>query len=310
MNRSPILLIAFNRPKLTRLVFELIRQSKPEVLYVACDAARTSRGEFEQKKVQEVLEIVHDVDWPCKVQYKIAEENLGCGRSVSQAIDWAFEQEDRLIILEDDCVPHIDFFKYCDELLELYKDDLRIGCVGGTSLLASLDDKVAKNYEFSYYFSRIPCIWGWATWKRVWQNYSFGLPDWPKIKEQGILEQYWATRKNYDHVVAHLEMILDGRVDSWDFQLVISLALYNQLTICPKYNLVENIGAGREAYHNKFVTRLNNMRTHAISWPLKHPKFIVNQSRFDLHIEKSYTHNKIFIKIKSLLFPLIKIIYR
>lgn len=306
MNKSPILLITFNRPELTKRVFEMIRLAQPEVLYIACDAARAEKGHDEQKKVQEVKKIINKIDWPCKVQYKIAEKNLGCGKSVSQAIDWAFENEDRLTILEDDCVPHIDFFRYCDELLELYKDDQRIGCVGGTSLLAPLGDQVVKNYEFSFYFSRVLCVWGWATWKRVWQNYSFKLTDWPQIKKQGLLESYWVSGRNYDHVTAHLEMILDGQVDSWDFQLVISLALQNQLVIYPKYNLVENIGAGKDAHHNKLVTKLNNIKTHDMDWPLMHPKYTVNQGHFDFLIEKSYTHHKIFIKIKSLLFPLIR----
>jgi hypothetical protein len=149
-------------------------------------------------------------------------------------------------------------------------------------------------------------VWGWATWKRVWQNYSFKLPSWPQIKEQGLLERYWTTSRNYDHVAAHLEMILDGRVDSWDFQLVVSLALQNQLIVHPKFNLIENIGAGREAHHNKLVTKLNNIKTHDIGWPLIHPKYIVNQSHYDFLMEKSYTHHKIFIKIKSLFFPVIK----
>ncbi len=101
-------------------------------------------------------------------------------------------------------------------------------------------------------------------------------------------------------------MILDGRVDSWDFQLVVSLALQNQLIIHPKHNLIENIGAGRDAHHNKLKTKLNNIKTHEIGWPLVHPKHMVSQSYYDFLIEKSYTHHKIFIKIKSILFPIIK----
>ncbi len=306
MKKPPVLFIVFNRPHLTRRVFEAIRASRPEVLYVACDGPRESRGETEKTLVHKVRNIVQQVDWPCKVSYKFSDTNLGCGHSVSSAIDWAFEHEDRLIILEDDCLPHQDFFGYCGELLERYKNDLRVECIDGTSLLSTLPKGPVLEPVDSYYFSRIHCVWGWATWKRVWQHYSFKLPSWQQIKEQSLLEHYWATRRNYDHISAHLEMILDGRVDSWDFQLVVSLALQNQLIIHPKHNLIENIGAGRDAHHNKLKTKLNNIKTHEIGWPLVHPKHMVSQSYYDFLIEKSYTHHKIFIKIKSILFPIIK----
>lgn len=306
MSKSPILLIAFNRPDLTKRVFEMIRLAQPEVLYVACDAARAEKGQAEQKKVQEVKNIINKIDWPCKVQYKIAEKNLGSGVNVSKAIDWAFTREDRLIILEDDCVPHIDFFRYCDELLELYKDDQRIGSIDGTSLLASIKPEEIAQYEYSYYFSRNHCVWGWATWKRVWQNYSFDLLDWKLIKKQGLIDRYWATKRNFDHISAHLEMALGGRIDAWDFQLVIALVLNNQLSVHPKINLVENIGVGSDALHNKLATKLNFIKTQGISWPLKCPKYTVNHSYFDYLIEESYTSSKITIVLKSLLFPIIK----
>lgn len=100
-------------------------------------------------------------------------------------------------------------------------------------------------------------------------------------------------------------MILSGQVDSWDFQLTMAIALQNQLVICPTKNLIENIGVGKDANLNKLKTRLNYLKTHPISWPLKHPAYITCQSHFDYLIERSYTHNRVFIKAKSLLFPLI-----
>ncbi|HLZ16590.1 MAG TPA: hypothetical protein VKQ08_06095, partial [Cyclobacteriaceae bacterium] len=37
---SPVLLVIFNRPETTRLVFEAIRKAKPSKLYVAADGPR------------------------------------------------------------------------------------------------------------------------------------------------------------------------------------------------------------------------------------------------------------------------------
>lgn len=310
MKKPPVLFIVFNRPHLTKRVFEAIRTSKPGVLYIACDGPRESRGEPEKARVSEVRQIVQDVDWPCKVLCKFSDTNLGCGRSVSSAIDWAFEHEDKLIILEDDCLPHQDFFRYCGELLERYEDDLRVGCIDGTSLLSALPNSEVTGLADSYYFSRIHCVWGWATWKRAWQNYSFDVPHWPEVKKQGALEHYWATARNYHHTVAHLEMILSGKIDSWDYQLVVALALNNQLIAHPRFNLIENIGAGRDALHNKVQTRLNNLQTHPMTFPLQHPGQVTWNRNFDLQIENAFSQHWLFIKFKCFVFPLISRLLR
>lgn len=308
MKKSPVLFIVFNRPHLTRRVFDAIRASRPEVLYVACDGPRTSRGESEREPVSKVRNIVQQVDWPCNVSYKFSDTNLGCGRSVSEAIGWAFTHEERLIILEDDCLPHKDFFTYCDQLLERYKDDARVGAVNGTSFLPSLNTKEMGSYEYSYYFSHIHCVWGWATWRRVWQQYSFDMPCWDKIKRSRLLVNHWATTRYYNHVVSHLDMILSGAVDSWDYQLVVTLALENQLIAHPKVNLISNIGAGLDAHHNKFRTRLNNLETQGLLAKIIPPPTAIYNRQFDFLLEKSITQHWVLIKIKLIVFSLLRLV--
>jgi hypothetical protein len=287
-------------------VFEQIRAAKPTKLYIACDAPRKEKGAGEVQRVDEVKEILSAIDWPCEVYRKYASENLGCGVSVSGAIAWALEKEEAIIILEDDCVPEQTFFSFCDEMLDRYAQDDRVGAINGTSILPQTHSALMQKYPSSYYFSKTHCVWGWATWKRVWREYAFDMPQWPHIKAQKHLQHYWMLPRTYHHVVKHLELILSGKVDSWDFQLVTQYAIQNQLIVHPCVNLVENIGAGVDAHHNKIKSKLNNIPSQPIQFPLKHPESVTHHGYFDLFLERYYTQPRWLIAVKTIVFPYIK----
>ena len=152
----PILFLVFNRPETTALVFQEIRKVRPQQLFVAADGPRPDRtGEAE--KCAEVKKIVAAVDWPCEVKTLFRDNNLGCRVAVSSAINWFFENVEEGIILEDDCLPHPDFFRFCNELLDYYRNDERIMHIGGNNF-----QFVNKYGKSSYYFSHYAHIWGWA----------------------------------------------------------------------------------------------------------------------------------------------------
>ena len=156
------MIIGFNRPDTTRQVFDAVRVAQPSTLYFAVDGSRPSK-EGEKEKVQQVRDIIKRVDWPCEVHTLFREENVGCGFGPAGAITWAFENEDRMIVLEDDCVPSQSFFRFCNEMLERYKDDTRINIVSGRSHWHG--SKFFDKYD--YLFTRYAHTWGWATWKRA-----------------------------------------------------------------------------------------------------------------------------------------------
>jgi len=113
---TAILFLVFNRPNTTKKVFDKICQLKPSKLYIASDGPRTT-NKIERKKIEKVRQIVNKVDWPCKLKTLYRDKNLGCKKAVSSAIDWFFSFEKKGIILEDDCVPSLDFFYFCENLL-------------------------------------------------------------------------------------------------------------------------------------------------------------------------------------------------
>jgi len=181
--KSPLLFLTFNRLEVAVKVFSRIREAKPNRLYLASDGPRDfCRGE--DKKVQEVREtIMSMVDWSCELKTLFRSNNLGCGKAVSEAVSWFLSQEEEGVILEDDCYPSHSFFRFCDEMLDTYRDHSDVLHVGGTNPLT--ESKASD----TYYFSRYNRIWGWATWRRAWEHFDLSIEFWPSVKEDGRLHK-------------------------------------------------------------------------------------------------------------------------
>jgi len=170
--RTPVLFLVFNRLDTTKKVFQVIKKAKPPRLYIAADGPReTKEGEAERVKAVRDY-VMSNMDWECEVKTLFREKNLGCGKAVSEAITWFFENEEMGIILEDDCLPTQSFFWFCEELLIRYKHEEKIMQINGSSFLPNIDIKE------SYFFSKYNHIWGWASWRRAWKHFHMQYPNW------------------------------------------------------------------------------------------------------------------------------------
>ncbi len=263
---TAILFIVFNRPELAKQTFEKIRQVKPSKLYVACDGPRQG-NENEKESVAKVKEILKMVDWPCEVKTLFQEKNLGCKKGCITAIDWFFENEEKGIILEDDCLPHLDFFNFCESLLDRYNDDDRVSFISGDNF-----QNGNLRGDASYYFSKYICLWGWASWRRSWEKYDVGnmkfWPEWKNSKDfsdkipDKVEQKYWKNIFN----LMYLE-----KIDTWDYPLSASVWYNGGLTATPNVNLVSNIGFGIEATHTKSEDNENSKLPVRSIGILKHP---------------------------------------
>jgi hypothetical protein len=232
----PVLFLIFNRPDTTQQVFDEIRKARPVQLFVAADGPRKDRpADYDQCK--KAREIIRQVDWECKVFTCFRNENLGCKRAVSSAIDWFFSHVEEGIILEDDCVPDQSFFRFCQELLEKYRDDERIMMISGDNF------QFGRNRtDYSYYFSRYYAIWGWATWKRAWSLYDVLMTDWPVYKARKYLIEIYQDKRLVSFFERTMQETYDNHLDTWDIQWTYTCIFNHGLSITPKYNLVSNIG--------------------------------------------------------------------
>lgn len=240
---TAVLFLVFNRPDTTKQVFEAIRQAKPPRLYVAADGARVSKL-GETARVEQVRKIATEVDWPCEVKTLFRENNLGCKQAVSSGIDWFFDSEEQGIILEDDCLPHPDFFTFCETLLNRYATDERVWVITGDNFQDG-----QQRGEGSYYFSRYNHVWGWATWRRAWTKRDMSIRFWPEWKislewmawvPDKIERKYWS--KIFDRMRRN-------EIDTWDYPWTASVWHGGGLTATPNVNLVCNIGFGSESTH-------------------------------------------------------------
>jgi len=277
---TPVVFIIFNRPKQTALVLEAISKARPKFLLVVGDGPRHQiPGEAE--KVGECREIIKSIDWPCEVLTNFSDTNLGCRERVSTGLDWAFSQVEEAIILEDDCLPSDDFFRFTTELLERYRGDERIGSISGSS-----PKTVSGNPSKSYYYSNFPAIWGWATWSRVWKKYSSSIPNWPGKRSQGLLGEVLATKQASYFWKTSLDDVYSNRIDTWDYQFALLQWTERYLSVIPNKNLVSNIGFGPDATHtvDRYST-FANAEIEKIGFPLIHPDKVSRDTERDLEIE-------------------------
>ena len=232
---TPVAFLIFNRPEATARVFAEIARARPPKLLVVADGPRPDRpGEAE--KCTAARAIIKQVDWPCEVLTNYAKTNLGCGRRVSSGLDWVFDTVDEAIILEDDCLPHPDFFRFCAELLNRYRENERVMMITGSNPLLRLD--IPESYLFSRYFQ----VWGWASWRRAWQKYDFELTDWPQLKAQKQIRSFYPQPYMVRHVTKMFDLVYHGRIGTWDIQWFYCCLFNNGLCVVPRVNLISNIG--------------------------------------------------------------------
>lgn len=291
---TPVVFIIFNRPDTADRVFAEIAKAKPPKLLVVGDGARANRlGEAE--KVAATRAIINRVDWDCEVLTNFSEVNLGCKQRVSSGLDWVFEQVEEAIILEDDCLPHPTFFRFCEELLTYYRNDQRVGMISG------------DNFQFghrlnddSYYFSNFNHIWGWASWRSRWQSdYDVAMKRWPKIRDEGRVVDWFGTKAEQGCLAAAFERVYQGKIDTWDYQWNFANRLNGRIAVMPNVNLISNIGFGVDATHTTGGGVLANMQVEEIGFPLKHPDAFFASIVLDARYSKKFIALSFYRRVKA-----------
>ena len=281
--KSAILFLIFKRVDTTKRVFERIREAQPKKLYIAADGPREGIPD-EKKKCEETRKLVEVIDWPCEVHRLYREENLGCGKGVSSAITWFFEHEEQGIIIEDDILAHIDFFTYCDEMLDRYKDDNRIQLIAGRNAFY-------KGYEspYSYYMSSLFHIWGWASWRRVWNTYEFDSSKLSAEKFADNIIRRTLPPKTIIYWKELFNVMQTKPIDTWDYQLYFNEIINGRYSIIPYVNMTENLGFGSiEATHTKGIKATEVNHIAQSPYPLKHPDDFYENANSDAVFAKNF----------------------
>lgn len=268
----PVAFFIFNRPLVTARVFSRIAQMRPSRLMIVADGPRS---EVESQLCDAARACVADITWDCDVQWNYSDVNLGCRRRMSSGIDWVFKQCDQAILLEDDCLPDPTFFQYCREMLARYEDEDRVMTIGGANFQFGV-----RRTPYSYYFSAVHHIWGWATWRRAWRHYDVEMKQWPNVAQTNFPDML----PDYAASFARREMAetYEGKLDTWDYQWTFACLMRRAMCILPAVNLISNIGFGPDATHCKKPNICASQPTEAIEFPLVHPPKVELCSEADL----------------------------
>lgn len=292
-----VLILFFNRPDHLERVFDAVRRARPSRLFLYQDGPRSQK---DVPLMQQCRDIVNDIDWQCEVQRNYQTQNQGCDPSEYLAQKWAFSISDKCIVLEDDDVPSLSFFSFCKEMLDRYENDERITMIAGFN-----SDEVTPGVEDDYFFTSVFSIWGWASWRRVvdkWDaSYSFMDDRQTMVRLQGVMKQrsYWKgmlelCEKHRASGIAHYETIF------WS-----SMVLNSGLAITPTRNMINNLGSEGESTHYggslaampRRVRQMFTMKRYDVNFPLRHPKYVIENVGYKESVYRTYAYGHPMIKI-------------
>jgi hypothetical protein len=282
------------------MVFDEVKKARPAKLFLYQDGPR---GERDMEGIEGCRQIVSDeqIDWECEVHRLYQEKNYGCDPSEYLSQKWAFSHVEKCIVLEDDDVPSQSFFPFCKELLDRYENDERIGMIAGFN-----SDEVTEGVPYDYFFTTVFSIWGWASWRRVidqWDSQYTFLDDEYGMKQTRNL---WKERKYRSYFLDMCEQHRKSGKEYYETIFGMSLIHNHQLAIMPTKNLVNNYGVTEDSTH--FTANLNTipkrlkkvftMKRFELEFPLKHPRYVIEDIDYKHHVYRTNAWGHPWIKMR------------
>lgn len=260
---TAVAIFIYKRPHTSIKLFEVLKQVQPKKIFLFADGPQNDSEAELCKKTQDIF---NAIDWTDDVYRDFSPVNIGLGGRLVSGLNYTFSEVEEAIILEDDCIPDVSFFPFCESLLEYYKDNKKIMHISGTNLIT--ENALCREMPYSYFFSEIPFCWGWASWARAWKKFNPDFDTWIKHKET-ISE----TIGNSDLEIWQIATMAfeNGFRDSWDIQWCVDVMNNNGLSVLPKQNLVSNIGTGEGASYMPDIGIVNNLKTTSSDNPIIHP---------------------------------------
>ena len=164
-NDIGVCLLAYNRPHHLKKTLDGLKLNRVKKIYIFCDNS-SILDKDNLIKIKEVHKILDEIDWCEKIIIK-HDKNLGVRKSSLFAKKYMFERYEKIIYLEDDCVPtngFINFLKFC---LKKYEHNAQVKSVTGYCPPI----KIPNEYKYDLFFTYRHCPWGFGTWKRVWLEF-------------------------------------------------------------------------------------------------------------------------------------------
>ena len=303
MVETPVLFITFARPDYARQTWEGIKAAKPKTLYYYSNKGREEK-EGEVERNEEIRAYIKEIDWDCNLHTWFRDECVNVYDSLRGAIDWLFRNEEQGIVLEEDCVPTLGFFSYADQLIAKFKDDRRVWFISGDNFI---------NYNpggYDYIFSHHSQIYGWASWKNRWDSIDWNLTNLDLFLDDKYVCYLFPFAKLAKDRISIMKGLKDWLIKTqcWDGIFYANMLMNNSMSICPKENLISNIGVSGEHKKRGIETIWNTPSRYMESTYniVNEPKlFIPNplfeKALYDVTWKQDGLLKKIFYKIRRFL---------
>lgn len=283
----PIVLFLFKRSITIHRIIDRISMVKPTKLYLLSDEGRDDE---ERKRVAEVRRIVEEsIYWPCEIIKNYAETNRGVHGNIGMGARWVFQREEQAIFLEDDNLPDVTFFYYCEKLLEKFANNKKVLWICGTNYLGEYRNKNEDSYMFTK--NLLPC--GWASWSNKFLKYYdydfhtlFSEDDVKQIKKDYRMLALYKQEKN-SILNEYKRKKNNKQYSSWDFHMIYSIHYYDMYGVAPATNLIENIGVDEDSEHggnnpdNVMTKRFCGIATTPIEMDLRGPEKVTVDPVFE-----------------------------
>lgn len=295
-----VLMLFFNRPETFAQAFAAVREACPSRLFLYQDGPRKG-NEADRLGVEACRKIASDenIDWQCEVKRNYQTENAGCDPSGFLSQQWAFSMADKVVVVEDDVVVAPTFIAFCKEMLDRYEHDPRVWLISGFNT-----DEVTPHVPTDYFFTSAFSIWGWASWRRVanqWEgDYAFMRDEFTRrslaelVRDRGYRRDFMAMCS--DHAASgkpYFESVF------WA-----SMLMNNGLAIMPTRNMVSNVGATADSTHYSALQtmphgmrRIFTMKRYDLAPPLKHPRHVMEYAPYRHHLYRTMGWNHPWVKV-------------
>lgn len=295
-----VLLLFFTRNDTLQKVFDEVRTARPSKLFLFQDGPRNEKDVAGIKACRSVV-ADENIDWECEVHRNYQQQNLGCMTAGYTSHRWAFTLADKCIVLEDDVVPSQSFIPFCKEMLDRYENDERITMISGFNM-----DEQTKDCPYDYFFTSAFSIWGWASWRRVVGKWDENLSFLDDKYNLGQLQNLIRARRYKSDFIQTCRLHRESGNPQFESVFWSFMMLNNGLAIMPSQNLINNVGATEESAHYsalktlpKAIRRIFLMQRYELKFPLRHPKYVVDNVAYQQRMYKYNAWDHPWIKVMN-----------
>lgn len=238
MKSTGVALFVYNRPWHTEQVLDGLKKNNISELFIFCDGPKSRKGD---SKIREIYKLVESINWCRTIIYK-RDKNYGLANSIIEGVNYVLSKKERIIVLEDDCVPSPDFISFMERCLDKYENSDKVMSVTGLNIV-----DIPKDYPYDIYFFYRNSSWGWGTWKSSWDKFDYEIKDYKNfIKDKKAQRKFNRGGEDLSNM---LKKQMEGKIDSWSIKWTYAHYKNNGYCVYPIKTRIKNIGLDGSGVH-------------------------------------------------------------